>query len=173
MASNPISALKLAASSFKTWLPWAVKINAVMAVLFVLFGSLALFAVLGLAGVGIFASLLMCARAALGAMFAFTAVSHFAPMKKDLIAMVPPALPRPDLLVSLTGIAELAGSIGLLVPATSYWAASGLMILMVLMLPANISAAIRGVQLRGRRATPLWLRVPMQILFVGWAWAVR
>jgi uncharacterized membrane protein len=144
-----------------------------MVVLFVLFGSLAVFGVLGLAGVGILATWLMCARAALSTMFAFTAISHFAPMRKDLIAMVPPALPRPDLLVFLTGIAELAGSVGLLIPATSYWAACGLIVLMVLMLPANISAARRGVLLRGRRATSLWLRVPMQVLFVGWAWAVR
>jgi uncharacterized membrane protein len=47
-------------------------------------------------------------------MFAFTAVSHFAPMKKDLIAMVPPALPRPDVIVLVTGIMELAGAAGLL-----------------------------------------------------------
>jgi uncharacterized membrane protein len=106
-------------------------------------------------------------------MFAFTAMSHFTPMKKDLIAMVPPALPRPDVLVFATGIAELAGAVGLLIPATSFWAAYGLIVLMVAMLPANISAARRGVLLRGRRATPLWLRVPMQAFFIVWAWSVR
>ena len=144
-----------------------------MSVLFVLFGSFAVFLVLGLTGVGIFATWLTCARAALSTMFAFTAVSHFAPMRKDLIAMVPPGLPRPDLLVFFTGIAELAGSVGLLIPATRYWAACGLIVLMVLMLPANISAARRNVLLRGRRATSLWLRIPMQVLFIGWAWAVQ
>src|SRR5260370_22667352 len=34
----------------------------------------------------------------------FTAVSHFAPMRKGLIAMVPPGLPRPDLFVDATGV---------------------------------------------------------------------
>jgi hypothetical protein len=43
-------------------------------------------------------------------------------MKKDLIAMVPPSLPRPDLLVSLTGIAELGGAIRLMISATRFWA---------------------------------------------------
>ena len=38
---------------------------------------------------------------------------------------------------------------------------------------ANVSAARRSVQLRGRTVTPLWLRMPMQILFIAWAWAVR
>jgi uncharacterized membrane protein len=106
-------------------------------------------------------------------MFLFTATSHFTPMRKDLIAMVPPGLPRPDLLVLLTGIAELAGAIGLLIPATRYWAAWGLMVLMAVMLPANISAAKRGVLLRGQPATRLWVRIPMQVLFIGWAWLIK
>jgi uncharacterized membrane protein len=116
---------------------------------------------------------LVCARGALATMFLFTAASHFTPMKKDLMAMVPPALPRPDLLVFLTGIAELAGAVGLLFPRTRLWAAYGLILLMAAMLPANISAARRGVLLRGRPATSLWLRVPMQVLFIAWAWFVR
>jgi uncharacterized membrane protein len=94
-------------------------------------------------------------------------------MKRGLIAMVPPQLPRPDLLVFMTGVLELAGAAGLLLEATRMWAACGLILLMGVMLPANISAARRGVALRGRRATPLWIRVPMQLLFVAWAWYVR
>jgi uncharacterized membrane protein len=90
-------------------------------------------------------------------MFVFTAVSHFAPMRKDLIAMVPPGLPRPDLLVYATGVLELAGAGGLLFDATRFWAACGLILLMAAMLPANVSAARRGIEIRGRPATPLWL----------------
>lgn len=144
-----------------------------MQVLFILFGSLLLFRILGFAGIDVFATWEQSARVALATMFLFTAVSHFAPMKKDLIAMVPPALPRPDLLVFMTGVAELAGAIGLLIPRLTFWAACGLILLLGLMLPANISAARRGILLRGRRATPLWLRVPIQVLFIAWAWAVR
>jgi len=144
-----------------------------MAVLIVLFTSLVFYRALGLAGISAPDSWLVSARLALATMFVFTAASHFTPMKKDLIAMVPPALPRPDMLVFATGIAELAGAIGLLIPATTFWAACGLIALMGAMLPANISAARRGVLLRGRRATPLWLRVPMQVLFIAWAWSVR
>jgi uncharacterized membrane protein len=142
-------------------------------VLAVLFGSLLLYKALGAAGVSLFASWLESARFALATMFAFTAVSHFAPMRKDLIAMVPPALPRPDLLVFATGVLEVAGAAGLLFGATQFWAACGLILLMAAMLPANVSAARRGIGIRGRAATPLWLRVPMQILFVIWAWCVR
>jgi uncharacterized membrane protein len=93
--------------------------------------------------------------------------------EKDLIAMVPPGLPRPDVLVFLTGLAELVGAVGLSIPSTTRWSAAELIVLLTAMLPANISAARRGVLLRGRPATSLWLRVPMQILFIAWAWAIR
>ena len=144
-----------------------------MIVLLVLFGSLVLFRALGAAGVAAFQSWILSARVALAVMFLFTASSHFTSMKKDLIAMVPPGVPRPDLLVLLTGIAEFAGAIGLLIPTIRYWAALGLIVLMVAVLPANISAAKRSVLLRGRPPTPLWLRIPMQVLFVGWAWLIK
>jgi uncharacterized membrane protein len=144
-----------------------------VSVLIILFGSLAVFRGLGLAGVSFFATWLTSARVALATMFLFTAASHFTPMRKDLIAMVPRELPRPALLVLLTGIAELAGAAGLLVPSLRFWAASGLILLLVLMLCANVSAARRGVLLRGHPATPIWIRVPMQMLFIGWAWVVR
>jgi uncharacterized membrane protein len=144
-----------------------------MAVLFVLLSSCLLFRLLGFAFVPALDSWVISARVALATMFLFTATSHFAPMKKDLIAMVPPALPRPDVLVFLTGLAELAGAVGLLIPSTARAAASGLIVLLTAMLPANISAARRGVLLRGRPATSLWLRVPMQLLFIAWAWAIR
>lgn len=144
-----------------------------MVVLIVLFVSLLAYRALGALGVSLFATWVESARFALATMFTFTAISHFAPMKKDLIAMVPPALPRPDLLVLLTGILELAGAAGLLFESTRPWAAWGLILLLVAMFPANVNAARRGVQLRGRRPTPLWIRTPMQVLFVLWAFWVR
>ena len=55
----------------------------------------------------------------LAAMFVLTGVAHFAPpMRRDLIAVVPPRLPAPGLLVSVTGVLELLGAAGLLLPVT-------------------------------------------------------
>jgi uncharacterized membrane protein len=144
-----------------------------MQVLLVLVGSLLLYRALGALGLSLFVTWIASARFALATMFVFTAVAHFAPMKQDLIAMVPPSLPRPDLLIFATGVLELTGAAGLLVESTRFWAACGLILLMASMLPANISAARRGIRLRGRPATPLWIRVPVQILFIAWAWYVR
>jgi len=105
-------------------------------------------------------------RIALAAMFLLTAWAHFGSMREDLIRMVPPAFPRPALVVTLTGIAELAGAVGLLVPRTAPWAAGCLAVLLIAMFPANIHAAVQGVTLGGRPATPLLLRTLLQGVFL-------
>jgi uncharacterized membrane protein len=78
----------------------------------------------------------------LATMFVLTGVAHFAPpLRRDLIAIVPRQLPAPSLLVSITGVLEFLGAVGLLVPATRVAAAVCLLLLMVAMFPANIYAA--------------------------------
>lgn len=78
----------------------------------------------------------------LALMFILTGVAHFVPgMRRDMIAIVPPRLPRPALLVTVTGVLELAGAAGLLYPPTRVAAATCLFLLMLAMFPANIHAA--------------------------------
>jgi uncharacterized membrane protein len=78
----------------------------------------------------------------LAAMFVLTGVAHFVPPLRDnLIAIVPPRLPAPGLLVSITGVLEFLGAVGLLVPVTRVAAAVCLLLLMLAMFPANIYAA--------------------------------
>jgi len=110
-------------------------------------------------------------RVALAAMFLFTAVSHFHPRTRgDLVRMVPPALPAPGALVTITGALELMGAIGLLHPSTAVAAAYCLLALLVLMLPANVHAARAGLTIAGRRATPLVWRLPLQLFWIGALW---
>lgn len=115
-------------------------------------------------------------RLALAAMFAFTALAHFLPRTRPaLVRMVPPALPAPGLLVTLTGLLELAGATGLLVAALVRPAALALAALLVALFPANVHADRVGVAIAGRRATPLRARLPLQafwiacLLWVAWA----
>ena len=75
--------------------------------------------------------------------------------------MVPPALPSPELLVPVTGMLELAGIVGLLLPRTAPWSAAGLTVLLVAMFPANVHAALEGTD------TPLLPRTLMQLLFLA------
>jgi uncharacterized membrane protein len=105
-------------------------------------------------------------RVGLALMFLLTGTAHFTSRRRDLVAMVPARLPRPDLLVTATGVLELAGAAGLLLPATAPWAATGLALLMLAMFPANVSAARRKLTLGGRPVTPLGPRTLLQVLFV-------
>lgn len=112
-------------------------------------------------------------RVGLAAMFVLTGLAHFGGRRRaDLVAMVPPALPFPGLLVTITGVLELAGAVGLLVPAAAAAAGATLALLMVAMFPANVSAARRGLTLAGRPVTAVPARTVLQVVFVGAAVAV-
>lgn len=107
-------------------------------------------------------------RLALAVMFTFTALSHFHPRTRpDLVRMVPKELPWPNALVSLTGILEFLGAIGLLVVDTRVPAAYALVALLVAMFPANVHAARSGLVIAGRRATPLVWRLPLQLFWIA------
>jgi uncharacterized membrane protein len=124
----------------------------------------------GALGVGVLADWPTATRAGLALMFLFTGLAHFTKTRADLVRMVPPRLPRPDLLVTLTGVAELAGAAALLIPALARTAAWALMALLVAMFPANIYAARTGRLIEGRPHTPMLLRLPLQLLWIGLLW---
>ena len=97
---------------------------------------------IGLAGVPYHDSWPEAIAVGLAAMFVMTGVAHFVnPLRRDMIAIVPPALPAPGILVTATGVLELAGAIGLLYPPTRTAAAVCLFLLMLAMFPANVHAA--------------------------------
>jgi uncharacterized membrane protein len=129
--------------------------------------------VAGLAGVDALDGWQPALRVGLAVMFVVTGLAHFAPrMRAGMIAMVPPRLPRPGVLVTVTGVLELAGAVGLLIPATARLAAGALALLMIAMFPANVSAARRKLSLGGRPVEPLGRRTVLQVLWVGLAVAV-
>jgi uncharacterized membrane protein len=78
----------------------------------------------------------------LAAMFVMTGIAHFVnPLRRDMIAIVPPRLPAAGPLVTITGVLELVGAAGLLYPPTRVAAAVSLFVLMLVMFPANIYAS--------------------------------
>ncbi|MFI9407657.1 DoxX family protein [Nocardia sp. NPDC052316] len=101
----------------------------------------------------------------LAAMFVLTASAHFlSPRREALVAMVPPNLPNPAALVALTGVLEVAGAAGLLIPATSKLAAAALILLLLSLFPANIRAVKADL---GIKTMPLPLRALVQALFIA------
>lgn len=112
-------------------------------------------------------------RFAFAGMFVFTAISHFHPRTRpDLIRMVPAGLPAPEILVTVTGVLEAMGAVGLLVTQTSVAAAYALSALLIAMFPANVRAARAGLVVAGRRATPLIWRLPLQLFWIAGLWWV-
>ena len=141
-----------------------------MLVLVVLVASVLIFRGLGFAGVSALASWPAAVRDGLAVMLLFTASAHFTTMKEDLIRMTPRWVPQPRAMVFFTGLCEIASAIGLVIPTTRRTAGIALILFFIAVLPANIQAARAGITLRGRPATPLWLRLPMQILLIVLAW---
>jgi uncharacterized membrane protein len=141
-----------------------------MAVLIILFASWLVFRGIGALGIAAFATWQHSACYALAVMFVFTGIAHFNQMKHDLVRMVPAVFPRPLLLVYVTGVLEFMGAAGLLAPRFRSLAGTCLILLLIALFPANVNAALKGTTLRGKAATPLWLRAPMQVLFVGLLW---
>ena len=90
---------------------------------------------------------------------------------RAFLPIMPPAVPFPQTVVVLTGVCELAGAIGLLIPRTRKAAGVALALYAVCVYPANIYHA-----LAHRHVPPLpdgwWYHGPrllFQPVFVWWA----
>jgi uncharacterized membrane protein len=125
--------------------------------------------VAGVAGIEALDSWPSALRGGLAAMLVLTGSAHFTGRRRDLVAMVPPMLPRPQLLVTVTGVLELTAAVGLIVPSTHRWAAISVAALFVLMFPANVHAARGNVTIGRRPATPLVPRALIQAVFIATA----
>lgn len=146
--------------------------NPRMIILVLLFGSMLAFRAAGALGVAAFSTWAASARWALAVMFLFTGVSHFTKFRHEMAAMVPKIFPAPMAMVYFTGVCEIAGAIGLLVAQTRVIAGFFIMLMLVGIFSANVKAAREHLLVGGRPATALWLRLPMQLLFIGLTWWV-
>ncbi|MFG3614617.1 hypothetical protein [Nocardia sp. NPDC047654] len=137
-----------------------------MAPLVVLVAVTALARLIGrLIGDGLLDSWAQATALGLAAMLVLTASAHFLQPRRDaLIAMVPPRLPNAPALVTLTGVLELAGAVGVLIPATADLAAACLIALLLALFPANVRAARADL---GIKTMPLPLRGLVQVLFIA------
>jgi uncharacterized membrane protein len=105
----------------------------------------------------------------LGLMFVFTGLGHFI-LTQPMSQMLPPWVPARVPIIYLTGILEFALAIGFFVPQTrrlTGWLAA---ILLVLVFPSNVYAAIQHVPMGGHAWGPVYLllRTPLQIVILLW-----
>ena len=107
-------------------------------------------------------------RLVLAALFVVAGVAHFrAP--EPFVKIVPPYLPSPYVLVYVSGIFEILGGLGILVPATRLIAGWGLIALLLAVFPANIYMATAGVKIGGfpSQSWMAWARLPLQFVLIG------
>ena len=90
------------------------------------------------------------------------------------LAIVPLWVPQPELVVSATGIAEIAGAVGLMIPATRKAAGWALALYALCVWPANFHHALANVAIGGETLS-WWYhgpRLAAQPLIIWWAlWA--
>ena len=93
------------------------------------------------------------------------------------LPLIPPPLPRPAFWNGLAGVAEIAGGVGLLVPAVRRPAAWGLTAMLVGFLWVHVEMLANPARTAAGRAAPAWLlwaRLPLQGVLIAWTlWAGR
>lgn len=110
------------------------------------------------------------ARGALAGAMVGMGVLHLA-APRPFEAIMPAYLPAHRPLVYLSGLAEIAGGAGLLIPRWRRLAAWWLVALYAAVFPANLNMAIHEIPLGPVRSPALlWARLPLQLVFMAWAW---
>lgn len=113
-------------------------------------------------------------RIAMAVMLLFTAMGHFM-FPKGMSMMIPAFVPFKIKLVYLTGIIEILFALALLWGNYRFLVGCLLIAFLILVLPANIYAAIKNVDYQqadfnGKGLNYLWIRIPLQIIYILWTW---
>jgi len=116
----------------------------------------------------------LAARIAMSVMLLFTSLGHFI-YTHGMTMMMPEFIPFKTQLVYFTGVLEILAAIGLQITRLRVLTAWLLILFFLLLLPANINAAIKHVDFQkgtfeGEGANYLWFRIPLQILFIVWTY---
>ncbi len=88
---------------------------------------------------------------------------------------MPNYIPAHKAMVFWSGVAEILGGIGILIPETRVLAGWGLILLLVAVFPANIDMFVKAWQKNGLNSLYSWLtllRLPLQFVLMYWVyWA--
>jgi uncharacterized membrane protein len=108
-------------------------------------------------------------RVATAILFVVAGLMHFV-VPRAYMAIVPPQMPSPALLVAISGVCEIAGGIGILMPSVRPVAGPSLIALLIVVFPANVQMLI-DARARGASGTMqlvLLLRLPLQFVLAAW-----
>jgi uncharacterized membrane protein len=86
------------------------------------------------------------------------------------LRIMPSYLPAHALLVQVSGLAEMAGGLGILYAPTRRAAAWGIVLLLIAVFPANLTMVTDPTRFPGIPLWAAWLRLPLQLPMIYWAW---
>ncbi|RYD20735.1 MAG: DoxX family membrane protein [Verrucomicrobiaceae bacterium] len=113
-------------------------------------------------------------RIILAVFFIAAGVNHFI-SPGIYLPMMPDYLPWHLGLIYVSGVAEVAGGIGICIPKWRRAAGWGLIALLIAIFPANLHMALNDIPLNGKHLLPwvLWFRLPFQLVMIAWVyWSV-
>ncbi|HEY2537586.1 MAG TPA: hypothetical protein VGI24_11475 [Solirubrobacteraceae bacterium] len=109
-------------------------------------------------------------RTLLGAFFVSAGVNHFL-IPRVYASIVPPSMQEnAERLVAISGVAEIAGGVGVFLPRTRRLAGLGLIALLAAVFPANLQMAREPERYAKIPRWALYARLPLQPLMMRWAW---
>jgi uncharacterized membrane protein len=109
-------------------------------------------------------------RTLLGAFFIAAGANHFRAPRFYRAIVPPPLRDEAKLVVELSGVAELLGGIGVLLPRTRRLAGSWLIALLAAVFPANLYMAREPERFNRFPRWALYARLGLQPLMMWWAW---
>ena len=105
----------------------------------------------------------------LAVFFTLAGLNHFL-NPGAYLGLMPSYLPWHRELILVSGAAEMAGGLAIMVPRLRIAAGWGLIALLVAVFPANLHVAMHGWEGVQIPAWVLWARLPVQGLFIAWVW---
>jgi uncharacterized membrane protein len=113
-------------------------------------------------------------RALMGVLYVVAGAAHFV-LTRSYERIMPDYLPAHHELVLVSGAAEIAGGVGILVadryPAVGRAAAWGIVLLLIAVMPANVWMVQHPERFPGVPLWAMWLRLPLQLPLIWWAWS--
>jgi uncharacterized membrane protein len=109
--------------------------------------------------------------ALLAILFVGAGALHFI-IPRPYEGLVPTWLPNSPIVVRLSGVVELLGGVGILIPVTRPAAGRGLILLLIAVFPANVEMLrlAHAASASGLWQVGLWLRLPLQVALIWWVW---
>ncbi len=104
----------------------------------------------------------------MAALYIFAGISHFR-QPKFFLSITPQWVPSPEKVNILVGVIEIFLGIGLLFSITRYYAAIGIIALLIAVFPANIYH-FQKARKKGKHIFPTLIRLPIQGLLIYWAY---